>query len=127
MNQIEIHVGNLELEFVPYMQSRGIIPFAYSPLGGMGSEYMLSNNILVAVAERIGATPAQTIIAYLLKRGIGVVTTSKRIQHMSDSINATRYIDTLTDTDITAINSTDGFGPLIEGAVLALNDNMNLY
>ena len=126
VNQIEIHPGNLELNYVPYMQSEGVIPFAHTPLGGLGSQYILNNDILIAIGTRIGATPAQVVLAYLLSRVIGVVTTSSQIYRMKESIHASDF--TLTPEDIRAIDSTDaGFGPIIEGSIMSWSDNAELY
>lgn len=127
VNQIEIHPGNLELDFVPYMQSQGVIPFAHTPLGGLGSQYVLSNEILSNIGTRIGATPAQVILAYLLKRGIGVVTRSTNVTHMTESIHSTQFIEHLTETDMVAINSTEaGLGPMIESSQRAWEQNVQL-
>lgn len=126
VNQIEIHPGNLELEYVPYMQKRGIIPFAHTPLGGLGSKYILNNEIFQIIGERIGATPAQVVLSYLLKRNIGVVTSSKNTQHMIESIHAAAFI--LTPDDMIAIDSTDmGLGPMIEYSNVSWSDNFTLY
>lgn len=128
VNQIEIHPGNLELEYVPYMQSKGIIPFAHTPLGGLGSQYLLNNEILMEIGTRIGATPAQVVLAYLLKRKIGVVTASKNPIHMNESIHSAEFISSLTPDDIEAINNTDmGLGPIIEGSQYSWDNNSQLY
>lgn len=46
------------------MQSKGIIPFAHTPLGGLGFKDLLNNEILMEIGSRIGATPAQVVLAY---------------------------------------------------------------
>lgn len=128
VNQIEIHIGNLELDYVPYMQDRGIIPFAHTPLGGLGAQYILNNEILTKIGERIGATPAQVVLAYLLKRKIGIVTSSKNPIHMHESIHVAKFIPSLTTEDMNDINSTDmGMGPIIEGSQYSWDDNSRLY
>lgn len=120
VNQIEMHPGNLELDYIPVIQDAGITPFAHTPLGGLGSQYFLENATLVDVGKCIGATPAQVILAYLLSRGIGVVTSSQQLQHMEESIRARDFH--LTPEDIMSIVET-GFGPIVEGSVDAWDDN----
>ncbi len=128
VNQIEIHPGNLELNYVPWMQNHNIVVFAHTPLGGLGSQYVLNNDILVSISERLNATPAQVIIAYLMKRGIGVVTASKNLVHMKESLESFKYIEYIGMDDVNLINSTDfGLGPMIEGASISYSDNMELY
>lgn len=127
INQIEIHPGNLELEYVPSMQSRNILPFAHTPLGGLASQYVLNNEILINIGKRIGATPSQVVLSYLLKRGIGVVTRSKDIKHMYDSIHAGNFSEMLTDEDMIAIDSTEsGVGPMIESSQNAWDNDKRL-
>lgn len=127
VNQIEIHPGNLELEYVPYMQDRGIIPFAHTPLGGLGAQYLLNNDILIQIGSRIGATPAQVVLAYLLKRNIGIVTSSRDYKRMAESISIGEFIELLTEDDVMIIGYTDmSMGPMIEGSITAWDDNMKL-
>ena len=128
VNQIEIHPGNLELAYVPYMKSKNIIPFAHTPLGGLSSKQLLSNEIFINIGRRIGATPAQVVLAYMLKRGIGVVTASKNIDHMGESIRSRDFISILTDDDMKLINATDtNLGPMIYNSNIAWEDNIQLY
>lgn len=128
VNQIEMHPGNLELQYVPYMQSRRIAPFAHTPLGGLASQYVLNNEVLIEIGTRLGASVAQVILAYLLRRRIGVITASKNPIHMADSLQSPRFSNQLTETDIMAIDATDaGVGPFIELAQIAWEDNMTLY
>lgn len=128
VNQIEIHPGDLHLDYVPYMQSEEVIPFAHTPLGGLGSQYILNNEILIAIGDRIGATPAQVVIAYLLKRGIGVVTRSTNSSRMEESLIASTLINSLTNDDIDRINETEsGLGPLLEGSQAAWEQNSRLH
>lgn len=125
INQIEIHPGNVELEYVSYMKDRDIIPFAHTPLGGMASVSLLSNEKLIDIGRRIRATPAQVILAYLLRRGIGVVTTSKDEKHMEESLHAGEYISLLNNDDINIINDTEiGLGPMTIWSARAYEHNM---
>jgi len=127
VNQLEIHPGNLELQYVPYMLSKNILPFAHTPLGGLGSRSLLTNEILTTIGSRIGATEAQVVLAYLLKRGIGVVTSSSNVNHMEESIQASHFINYLSPEDMDLIDSTEiGFGPLTEGSAYAWEDNTHL-
>lgn len=128
INQIEVHLGNLELDYIPYLQNKNITPFAHSPLGGLGSKYILNNEILITISEKLKITPAQIILAYLLKRGIGVVTSSNNPLHMKDSFDAAKFISYITNDDIKAINSTENnLGPMICGAATAWEHNNLLY
>src|SRR5690606_36639101 len=95
-----------------------------TPLGGSGSKYILNNEILIKIGVRIHASPAQIILAYLLKRGIGVVTSSKNSFHIKENIDVIKLIPHITDEDMQAINSTESnLGPMISGAADAWQHN----
>lgn len=127
VNQIEINIVNSELSYVKYMQDRNIIVFAYSPLGGLASQWLLNNDIILDIAIASNINPVQIIIAYLLSRRIGVVTASKNPDHMIQSIKSADFIDQLTDNDIERLNAIDtGIGPSTEGAIAAFTHNIYL-
>lgn len=47
---------------------------------------------------------------------------------MNESIHAAEFISSLTNEDMEAIDNTEmGFGPIIEGAQYAWNDNFALF
>lgn len=128
VNQIEIHPGNLELSYVPYLQSKNIIPFAHTPLGGILSKFVLNNEILIQIANRLHITPAEVVLAYLLKRGIGIITTSRDPNRMSRSLHVATIIPKLTDMDMIQLNTleSDG-GPLGELQQASYHDNIHLH
>lgn len=82
------------------MQDKGIVPFAHTPLGGLYSFAFLDNEIITSIGKRIGASPAQVVLAYLLLRGIGVVISSKSLEHMIESINSSQFTKDITSEDI---------------------------
>ena len=92
VNQIELHPYLAQRELLAAMASRGIVATAYCPLGSGGrppgmqredERRLLDDPILASTAERLGATPAQVLIAWALARGSSVIpksTTPKRIE-----------------------------------------------
>ncbi|CAH6420617.1 Hypothetical protein HVR_LOCUS1238 [uncultured virus] len=59
-------------------------------------------------------------LAYLLSQKIGVITSSKTINHMIESIHAATFIQLLTPKDISTINDTEmNTGPIIYGLAAA--------
>jgi diketogulonate reductase-like aldo/keto reductase len=103
VNQIEIHIWNLELEYVSYLKSLDIVVFAHTPLGGLGAKWFLQDETLNRIATRLGTTPAQVMFSYLLGRQIGVVTSSKNMDHMREFFQDVK----LTREDMEAINQLD--------------------
>jgi diketogulonate reductase-like aldo/keto reductase len=97
VNQIEIHPFLPQTAFIKYLNSKDILPVAYSPLGSQDQvpgtgEKVSTNKELNAIAEKKGATLAQVLIAWGLKRGYAVLPKSSnpgRIQSNAKLIDLT--------------------------------------
>jgi diketogulonate reductase-like aldo/keto reductase len=65
-NQVLYHLAErgIEWDLLPWLRERGIPAMAYSPLGQGG---LLRKPKLVAIARRVGATPAQVALRWLLR------------------------------------------------------------
>lgn len=81
-NQIELHPYLQQQELVDFAREHGTHSTAYSPLGSgdrpeaMKSEdgpAIIADPTIVAIAERVGASPAQVLIAWALQRGTSVI------------------------------------------------------
>lgn len=66
VNQIKICPGVEDTKLIEYCQEKKIILEAYSPLG-RGD--MLTNEVIVKIAEKYGKTPAQVTIRWSLDKG----------------------------------------------------------
>ncbi len=68
-NQVLYHLAErgIEWELLPWMRERHLPVMAYSPLG-QGS--LLAKPKLVAIAKRLGATPAQFALAWLMRASL---------------------------------------------------------
>lgn len=105
INQIEIHPFLPNTSLINYCLSHNILPVAYSPLGSQNQvpgtgEKVSTNPELNAIAEKRGASLAQVLIAWGLKRGYVVVPKSsnpKRIANNAELI-------TLSEEEFEAIN-----------------------
>jgi len=66
-NQVLYHLAErgIEWDLLPWMRERRMPVIAYSPLG-QGA--LLGQSKLVAIARRLGTTPAQVALAWLLRR-----------------------------------------------------------
>ncbi len=67
VNQIEYHVGQLQAETVEYCFKHGILVEAWGPLG-RGA--MLTDERLIALANKYGVSTAQLLIRWCLQNGI---------------------------------------------------------
>ncbi|RDW94372.1 aldehyde reductase I [Coleophoma crateriformis] len=105
LNQIEIHPFLPNDSLIAYCRSKNIVPVAYSPLGSQDQvpgtgEKVSTNKDLIAIAEKNGASLAQTLIAWGLKRGYAVLPKSSNPSRIFDNA---KLID-LSEEDFQAIN-----------------------
>jgi len=99
-NQVELH---------PYLQNRAVAAFArehgvhitaYMPLA-YGK--VIDDPTIGAIAERVGATPAQVTLAWLLAKGYAVIPSSTRRANLASNLAASGLV--LDAGDIAAIDA----------------------
>jgi aldehyde reductase len=60
-----------------YCKEKGIVFLAFAPLGHGMRPGPLEDPVIVAVAARVGKTPAQVLLAWAVQRGTAVLTTPR--------------------------------------------------
>ncbi len=81
-NQLLYNLGSRGVEFdlLPWMQARDMPMMAYSPLGRGG---LLNHPVLVDIADRHDASPAQVALAAVLRQdGIIAIPKSSSVEHV---------------------------------------------
>lgn len=101
-NQVEVH---------PYLQNRQLVDFTHSQGIGVTS-YMtlaygkvLADPVVASIALRLGATPAQVVLAWALQRGLGVIPSSTQRANLQSNLATTTL--RLSDDDMAAIAGLD--------------------
>ncbi|XP_073066572.1 aldo-keto reductase family 4 member C10-like [Primulina eburnea] len=91
VNQVECHPSWQQAKLKEFCKSKGVHLTGYSPLGSPGSTWLksevLRHPVLVAVAEKLGKTPAQVCLRWGLQMGHSVLpksTTESRIKENFD-------------------------------------------
>jgi len=107
VNQIELHPYLQQVELLTYCQTKGILVTAYSPLGTsklVHSEVGLTHEkVVLAVAEKHHATPAQVLLSWGVGRGTAVVPKSVNAKRIAENYAA---LDLQLDAeDVNLINS----------------------
>lgn len=102
VNQIEAHPTLIQTELYEYLKEKNIHVTAYSPLGNnvTGKPRDLDAEPVKKIAEKLGKSPAQVLIAWGLKQGfieIPKSVTPERIRSNFEVIE-------LSDEDFKAIN-----------------------
>jgi alcohol dehydrogenase (NADP+) len=75
--QVEAHPYLPETELLEFCKRRGIVLLAFAPLGHGMKPGLLNDPIVLAIAARVGKTPAQVLLAWAIQRGTAVLTTSR--------------------------------------------------
>jgi methylglyoxal/glyoxal reductase len=85
VDQVECHPFLQQRELLEYCEGRGIVLEAYSPLA---KAERFDEPVLVEVARRRGASPAQVMLAWALLRGTAPIPKSVRVEHLRENLDA---------------------------------------
>ncbi len=105
VNQIELHPGCLQQEAVAYCRAHHIALEAWAPFA-IGT--VLTHPTLCAVAERIGRTPAQTVLRWFYQQGIVALPKSATPSRMRENLQIFDFA--LSDADMRLISEIEGEG-----------------
>ncbi len=75
--QVESHPYLPETELLEFCKEKGVVFLAFAPLGHGIRPGLLEDPVIVGIAERIGKTPAQVLLAWAIQRGTALLTTPK--------------------------------------------------
>ena len=75
--QGESHPYLPETELLEFCKEKGIVFLAFAPLGHGMRPGLLEDPVVSAIAERVGRTPAQVLLAWAVQRGTALLTTPK--------------------------------------------------
>ena len=75
--QVESHPYLPETELLEFCKEKGIVLLAFAPLGHGIRPGPLEDPVILAVAARVGKTPAQVLLAWAVQRGTALLTTPK--------------------------------------------------
>jgi 2,5-diketo-D-gluconate reductase A len=102
VNQIEIHPTLAQRDLVALDTDLGIVTQSWSPLGRRSD---LKAPAVLAVAERLGRTPAQVILRWHVQRGLVVFPKSSHPDRLAENIAIFDF--TLDDAAMAALNGLD--------------------
>jgi diketogulonate reductase-like aldo/keto reductase len=74
--EIESHPYLPEWDLLEYCNRQGIVLLAFAALGHAMEPRLLDDPVIVAIARRLGKTPAQVVLAWAIQRGTALLTTS---------------------------------------------------
>ena len=83
--QVESHPYLPETELLEFCKVKGIVLLAFAPLGHGIRPGPLEDPVILAVAKRVGKTPAQVLLAWAIQRGTALLTTPKSKAHAQEN------------------------------------------
>jgi 2,5-diketo-D-gluconate reductase A len=102
VNQIELHPTFQQRDVQAYNRDKGIVTQSWSPLG---QGETLKDERVTAIAGRLGAGPAQVIIAWHLAKGLSVIPKAGNTDHLESNWRAQEV--SLSEEDVAAIDAMD--------------------
>lgn len=75
--QVESHPYLPEPELLEFCKEKGIVLLAFAPLGHGMRPGLIEDPVILAIAARVGRTPAQVLLAWAVQRGTALLTTPK--------------------------------------------------
>lgn len=103
INQVELHPYLQQREVVEFNAEHGIVTESWSPLAS--GKQVLDDPVIGGIAQRLGATPAQVVIAWHIARGFVVLPKSVTPSRISENFEAAGL--SLTEADMAEIAALD--------------------
>jgi len=103
INQIELHPYLQQREVVEFNAEHDIVTESWSPLAS--GKQVLDDPVIGSIAERLGATPAQVVIAWHIARGFVVLPKSVTPSRITENFEAAEL--SLSEADMAEIAALD--------------------
>ncbi|EDY16487.1 Aldehyde reductase [Chthoniobacter flavus Ellin428] len=97
---LESHPYLPEWELLDYCRKNGIVLQAFAPLGHNSEPNVLADPVVTAIAQRVGKTPAQVVLAWAIQRGTALLTTTKTPSRLAENFD----VSTLPEDAMREIN-----------------------
>ena len=85
--EVESHPYLPEWELLDYCRQHGIVLLAFAALGHAMEPRLLDDPVIVAIAKRLGKTPAQIVLAWAIQRGTALLTTSTNPGRIRENVD----------------------------------------
>jgi diketogulonate reductase-like aldo/keto reductase len=82
---VESHPYLPEWELLDYCRKNGVVMQAFAALGHSSEPNLLTDPVITTIANRIGKTPAQVVLAWGIQRGTALLTTSKTPSRIAEN------------------------------------------
>ena len=83
--QVESHPYLPEWELLDYCRKNGIVLQAFTAPGHSSEPNLLSDPVITNIANRVGKTPPQVLLAWAIQRGTALLTTTKTPRRLEET------------------------------------------
>ncbi len=112
VNQVELHPGFSQAGLRALHDELGVVTEAWAPLG---RGILLMNPVLDAVARKIGKTPAQVMLRWLLQLGCAMVPKTSEPGRLAANLDITSFTLGRDQMEaITGLDDAEGFGRIFD-------------
>jgi alcohol dehydrogenase (NADP+) len=111
--QVEAHPYLPEAELLGFCREKGIVLLAFAPLGHGIRPGPLEDPVVVAIADRVGKTPAQVLLAWAVQRGTAMLTTPKTAERARENFDISALPEDAFD-EINGIQTRQRFNRVVD-------------
>lgn len=86
VNQVEWHPHCYNAELKEFCQKEGILLEAYSSLGGTDNSRLISAPAVVAIARKLGKSPAQILLRWAVQQNVAVIPKARSKAHIEANL-----------------------------------------
>jgi len=114
--QVESHPYLPETELLEFCKEKGIVLLAFVPLGHGTRPGPLEDPVIIAIAARVGKTPAQVLLAWAVQRCTALLTTPKSAARARENFNISPLPEDALD-EINCIETRQRLNPVVTTGV----------
>jgi len=114
--QVESHPYLPETELLEFCKEKGIVFLAFAPLGHGMKPGLFGDPVILAIAARVGKTPAQVLLAWAVQRGTALLTTPTTAARARENFDISRLPDDALD-EINRIQTRQRLNPVVTTGV----------
>ena len=115
--EVECHPYLPEWDLLDYCKRHGIVLLAFAALGHAMEPRLLDDPVIVAIAQRLGKTPAQVVLAWAIQRGTALLTTSVTLDHIRENFDISAIPEEAMQEIRSRVETVIRFNPVVETGV----------
>jgi alcohol dehydrogenase (NADP+) len=114
--QVEAHPYLPETELLEFCKETGVVLLAFAPLGHGMRPGPLEDPVILAIAARVGKTPAQVLLAWAVQRGTALLTTPRSADRARENFDISPLPQDALD-EINRIQTRQRLNPVVKTGV----------